>query len=306
MISINRKGSKFSAELESLVRVTAALQIRVLEIKEFERQWKNLFNDLIIEFGPDVNVNVANQMLLHTFRYDKFHIVCDDLLSLVENEYKGEFSVSRQASSHLCVKSLVDFIENEKTNDYEILDVESSASATKGNQPKADREMFDRIFATEKRNARLFSYQELFGTSDDDKERREFLKKILHELAEKIRGLRHLFSHKHVSMIQKKYSAKWNDLEIEKIEEWFKNFFSIVQKMLMLSEGTHYSGTIARFDSQVSDQIDLILFGTIDNCSQLFTNKFPGMPYWQARAEFYKSRDFVDVVVSKSSRGITT
>lgn len=296
------ENNNFSVSIKSLLTATSAIEVRIHEIREFEKQWKEIFVSLSPEFGIDVKINIANQLLLHTFRYDKFHVVCDDLLSLIENEYQSEFSVSRAASKNLTIKSLKEFLEYEKSQSYDFTDFDAQTGKESKAELGSDRAMLENIFATERRSSHITEYHNLFGAGKTDEEKWLHLKVKLSNLAKEIKGLRNLFSHKHIQAIQKKYSAKWDDLEIEKVERWFNEFFIIVQKIAFLSDGTYYRGTVTTFPATVSDQIDLILFGTIEHCSTIMVERYPEYSYARARKEFYSSREFVDLVVSKKSQ----
>lgn len=290
---------KFSESLKSLLIATCTLQVRINELAEFEKQWKALFTDLTKEFGPDVKINISNQLLLHTFRYDKFHIVCDDLLSILENEARSEFSVSRNAAKNIYIKSIKDYIEEEKKAPYIGHSIDAK---TKEVTELSDMEFPHKIVAIEKRNAQLAEFETLFGKETSEDKRWPFLKAQLKGLIAKITGLRNLFSHRHIWKIQNKYAANWDDLEIEKIEEWFNEFFEIVRKIVFICDGSHFRGTMGgAFGLTVSDQIDLIIFGTIDRSSEIFSEKFPGLSYSSARRKFYDSRHFVESVVSPKS-----
>lgn len=294
------KSDDFSRALQSLIRATSAVEIRLHEIKEFEKQWKNIFAKLSGEFGNDVKINISNQLLLHTFRYDKFHVVCDDLMSLIENEYQSEFSVCKSASSNIAVQPIKEYIDDERTKPYgELITIDAKTSTVIESDAESERRLFEPIIAQERRNAHLVDYRLLFGDGVNDDERWKFLKAKLINLKDKIRGLRNLFSHRNMRSVQERYSEQWDDLEIEKVESWFYEFFVIVQKIKLLNDGTYYRGMVTAFPMSVADQIDLILFGTIDRCTELFIGQYPGKTYSSARREFYKSKQFVSLIVAK-------
>ena len=75
----------FDSSLNSLLADCGSIEVRIKELFEYEKQWRFVFDQLIPKYGSDVRVKIANQLLLTTYRYDKFHIVADDLLSLLES-----------------------------------------------------------------------------------------------------------------------------------------------------------------------------------------------------------------------------
>jgi hypothetical protein len=280
---------KFNSSIQSLMSTTLSIQVRLLELVEFERQWEGLFKNLIPEFGKDVQIHIADQLLLNNYRYDKFHVIYDDLLSLIENEIQSEFSVAHNAPYYLRVKPIEDFIVLEKNMDY--VGVATNEKA-----------LFEKIFASEKRKSYVHTYEKLFGTSGDLKNSKAYLKQRLSKVGKDIKGLRNLFSHRHLTIVQNRYSESWQHLEINNTTSIFKSFFAIVKDMYLLLTRTEHKGIKAtNFIASISDQIDLILFGSIQNCIELFGKAFPNKDYSEARRLFYNSRYFSQKVVSSAS-----
>lgn len=271
----------------NLINVISSIQVRLIELEEFEKQWKELFNHLIPVFGKDVQLHIADQMLLHTFRYDKYHIVYDDLLSLVENEIRSAQSVSQNASFFLVTKPLSYFINYEKSVQY------LGDSVDK-------RDQFEKIFAIEKRKSYNETYQKLFGQNTDPVAAREHLLAKLSILRSELVGLRNLFSHKYQIHIQKKYSESWKGLEFGKTNDLFNILFAIIRDIYLLNTRTHHRGVKATsFKMSIANQIDLILLGSIEECINLFKTHFPHLPYNEARKEYFKSKYFIDKIVAK-------
>lgn len=274
----------FNIKLQNLMNTTSSIQPRLIELYEFEKQWRELFSSLIPHFGKDVQIHVADQMLLRTYQYDKYHVIYDDLLSLVENEIMDETSASHNAAIFLKVKSPEDFLKFEEGLIY-TGDIEKN------------RLMFEKIFANEKRISYLETYQRLFGSSEDLDESWAVLKSNLASFKPELRGLRNLFSHRHQLPIQQRYSASWQDLDSNKIKSIFERFYKIIKDLYLLNTRTAVLGVKADFKLSVSNQIDLILFGNIENCIHEFQSKFPHSSYWQSRNAYYKSSHLIDKLV---------
>ena len=116
----NRKSNQktFENASKTFLNACGQIAIRMAEVKEFEKQWAQLFVPLVAKFGPDVKINIADKQLLRTFRYDKFHIICDDLLSLVQHQSQIEYSACRLAARELRVKTLKELLQEEESKHY--------------------------------------------------------------------------------------------------------------------------------------------------------------------------------------------
>lgn len=290
---------EFGNKLERLVQSAATTQVRLDELKEFEKQWKNIFDHLIPTHGSEVKIKIANQMLLETYQYDKYHIICDDLLSLIENEIRSEFSVCRNAAEHLSIRKFEQYLKDE--NDIEYRQFRIDAKTGEKTFPDEVPDFVRHDIANQRRNSHLEDFHFLFGKGAKETQA-EFLVNQLRHLSEDIKGLRNLFSHRYEYSIQQRYVRKWDEFNFSKFELWFKRFFEIIQKIFIVFRRVHHRGMVSTWTQSVSDQLDLILFGTVDQCIDIFCKNSENKPYSIARKEFYASDSFADLLVASGNQ----
>jgi hypothetical protein len=122
----------------------------------------------------------------------------------------------------------------------------------------------------------------------------------LEQIRNEVRVLRNLFSHRHQPGIQTKYVSSWCDLEVEKIRSWCNRFFELVRKGALIFDRSGYADLDVNFANEISDQIDLILFGSITHAVELFfEGHLDQTEYWVQREKFYSSPRFIETILAK-------
>lgn len=87
------------------------LQDRVDELKEFEKQLESLFDLLRQKTGSECRIDILNQQLFRTFRWDKYHVLVNDLFSLMENELNTDNpeGIIRLSANHLKIRDFQEY-----------------------------------------------------------------------------------------------------------------------------------------------------------------------------------------------------
>lgn len=289
----------FESKLDQMTSRIWEIQYRISELKEFERQWANLFDILEKRIGRACKVNVLNTHALQDFRWDKYHILVSDLHSLFENELESENreSLIRLSAEHLVLLNLdhyldpnykVTFIDNpnfkmtehereERLEEMRIAD----AKKTHENKKRELKRLFPKI-------------SESFKVTPDDT--RHLLRKIS-SLASEVRGIRHFFNHKYNDLARERYQPDMAKFDLEHIEHVTNALFEIVTAIGLVFKNTSYGKAEIASERAIEDRIDIILFGSIQNAVNRFykvANKDDY--YWQARKKYYESDELLGIL----------
>jgi len=126
----------------------------------------------------------------------------------------------------------------------------------------------------------------------------EPLKDRLRKLRDEIYSLRQVFAHKHQERIVEKHSAGLEAVNLDRLKQITGAFFEIIQKIGLINHGAGYSKfSSADCKRTVKDQIDLILFGSINSMHARFYEVAQQSDYyWQAREKFFESDKLLSII----------
>ncbi len=126
----------------------------------------------------------------------------------------------------------------------------------------------------------------------------EALKTWLRTLRSEIYSLRQVFAHKHQERVVRDHSAGLESINLEKLKEVTKAFFEIVRRIGLIHHGAGYAEfSSANCERTIQDQIDLILFGSINNMHVRFYEVAQKDDfYWQAREKFFASDHLLSII----------
>lgn len=289
---------EFRKKFDRLVNVVWTLQYRLTEITEFERQWKALFDLLKTRTGKDCRIHILNSEIYRSFRWDKYHVIVSDLLSAIENEFQNEFSVIRQSINHLKLHPIEKYADPQRTVTF-IGDQDFPRSEEEENERKHEITM---MFA-ERQRAHIFeAMTELFPNFDPElplkKENLDDLLSKLRTMKEEINSLRQVFAHKHQELVVQKHSASLDAENLDQLWDIANRLFKIIQKIGLVNHLSSYS-TFSSSDCKktVTDQLDLILFGSINSMHARFYQAATKEDfYWQAREKYWESEHLLSIV----------
>lgn len=240
------------------------LQDRLNEVEKFEKHWSDLFQLLKDRTGRDCSINIENYLAYKNFHWDKYQIILTDLLSALENEHlfkEDKKSITQQCLHHI------------KLNTENSEDVPRYKEALKFIFPNIDNDF-------------------LVRQSNIDN-----LRQRVGKMAEQIRGARHSFAHKNQVVVRAKYSDSLKDIDIAKLISLTKEFFQIVNAMSFIFQKSTYSTSYQIDESHILDQIDIILFGSIQSATNNFyESQDNSTEYWLARERYFSSDKILDII----------
>lgn len=290
----------FRKKFERLINTAWGIQRRIHELEEFERQWQTLFTRLKQKTGADCRVKVLNWDVYHSFRWDKYHVVLSDLLSAIENEIQNEFSVCRQAVYNLRIHPVETYVDrNQRVNFIYPPDFPVSEEDEKRREEEIQNENGDRLrnHCIEAMRSLFPDIKEVTIPSANDV---ETLKGRLRSSSQKINSARQVFAHKHQELIVRKHNVGLGNANIQQLDAVFAEFFQIVRDIGMISHQASYADLSPINERQITDQIDLILFGSISSIHlRYYRNIDPGTRYNEARNSYFESEDFFSSIVEQ-------
>ena len=287
----------FLKRLDKLVDHIWTLQERLREMEQFERQWKSFFDRLKNKTGKDCKVWIHGFTAFRSFRWDGYHILLNDLHSLLHNEFSYQNSVINQMPFHLTIKTEEEYRDpHPKINFAGYISDEDRKRITEESIWGNARQL---------RKDSTAALQRLFPGSDVDALPNEAadIKERLRKLAARIESARTVFAHKHHEQIVRKHEQGLQSAGLDVIGEILNDLFKVVCDISFVAK----SSTIMANDSddyqvEVADQIDIILFGSISRAIATF---YEGQPaeefYFRARTKYYESDRVLGLITNSDS-----
>lgn len=286
---------EFENKLVDLIEKIRVLQVRNQELAEFEIQWSALFNLLESKTGQEVKLSIGNSEVYRSFHWDKYQIIANDLYSLLQNESERGYQDSflKQLNHHFHLEQMQSYA-NSHENPYHVF----------GPLPDTNLEIFEagklevakRIYKT-KVDALLKLFpninQEIYNITQNDID--DLIKKIV-ELKIQLKDIRDYFSHRNEETVAPKYASAVENLKAEKFEKIAEELFQILNLVTILYKDREFDKFNSNMQSHISNQIDLILFGSIENSIRVYSaGQSNGTPYSQARNNFFNSDKILNV-----------
>jgi hypothetical protein len=289
---------EFGNQLNKLIERLWVIQDRLCEIREFEKQWQDIFDLLKARTGRECEVIVRNYSAYRSYHWDKYHILISDLHSIFENEKKHENpnSTFKQCVHHLKINPVEKYINDNLRvhfNKYQMQNwtveqrkkyIEQDKLRDAGETRKQKVEAFERLFQGK-------NFEVPLRATD-----RNILIRRVKKLAKRTRKVRNAFSHKYEDSVYKKYDSGFKDLRLKKIEILINEMFSLISDISVLFNDSSIAPSDFSHQGNVSDQIDMILFGSISASQLRFFELNQNCPYWEAREIYYKSNEILAII----------
>jgi len=291
--------NQFEVKLDQMVSRIWDLQYRISELREFEKQWKELFDLLENRTGKACKINVLNQHALRDFRWDKYHILASDLLSLLENELDKENreSLIRLSSDYLVLLSSDSYLDPNYTVNF--IDNPSFAM-TEDEKKKRLEEMrtrdAERTHDFKKEGLkRLFpKISESYKVTPIDV---QHLLSRISSLAKEVRGIRHFFNHKFEDRTRQRYFSEMDKFNLDHLEKVSDQIFDIVTDLGLVFKSSSYGKAEITSATSIEDRIDIILFGSIRGAVHRFYEVAEKNDYyWQARKKYFESDQIFSIL----------
>jgi hypothetical protein len=216
---------------------------------------------------------------------------------LIENEAANEHSVFNQAQFYLQVEPVEHYI-----SERQIIRIFPDPNNPKSNDDIEEMRTKMRLErATELREACLKSFNRLFPDSKGEGKLSgpsKSLKDLAYQMSEELNGLRHLFAHKHQELVTKKYQNEYESLNVVKFENLIAKVFKIFADIaLVFKQASYSSDSPIDFEKNIKDQLDLIVFGSINSmCARFYKVAEAKDFYWQAREKFFASDALLSIL----------
>lgn len=293
------KPADFIEKLDQLVGRIWTIQSRISELEEFEKQWEALFLNLKERVGHPVTINILSPTVLRSYHWDRYHILLNDLYSMLHNEVSNDSSLVRQAEFHLKIHSLEEYIDENRKLTF--VYVNPALSDEEYEKERTKQVKFDN--AKRLREFSIESMRRLYPDIKNDfivgRKDTENLTKRISKLADEIEHMRHAFAHKYQDKIYKKYQVSLEKFDLKNVRTITQTFFDIVRDIGMVIKQSSYAGNNDRYENETKDAIDLILFGSIGAIHFRFYENCPKDEYyWVAREKYYESNQILSLIPS--------
>lgn len=292
----------FESKLRILVDTIWNMQGRIAELKEFEVQWRSLFDGLKAKIGKECTIRIASPSAYRAFHWDRYHILCSDLLSILQNETQNQESVIRQASHFLQVQPLDHYISDEenvsfiRNNRYSFTEEEMRAKTRNIKMQHAEV----RLDACKQAMRALYP-----GIGEDLKPNEGMVKGLVDRvkaLSEEIKDARHVFAHKHQEMIVRHKRVGLEKANVENFGRLTNEIFNIVGHIDMVYRQKQYMPMdIDTYSVEVSDQIDIMIFGSISSAISHFCDTTESRDHYSAaRAKYFGSDEILSIISTQA------
>lgn len=291
------KSHKFQESLNLTIDRIWQIQDRINELEEFDRQWNELFAMLKDRTGNEVKVNILNQSIFKNFRWDKYHVLISDLLSLIENECDNPKSTVNQAQFHLKIypvahyidnNSKIRFIDNPKSPVPAGYEVARTAEIRLGNATRLRENCIEAIKKI---------YPQISENFSISPENAESLRIRIKDLKQEIYSLRQLFAHKFQDLITSRHSAGAEKFGLQNFRNITETLFDVLKSIGLIYRFSSYGNYSHAYKREISDCIDLILFGSISAMHMRFYEDIEKSEYFSsARKKYYESDKILSII----------
>lgn len=217
----------------------------------------------------------------------------------MSNEYLNENkrSIVRQCINHLEIKPLDAYVKE----DTRVIFISNPRYEQSEEEQKRRTEEHKIQQAVEMLKFKKVALKSLFPKIQKDFVVRsadiERMVQYIQKLSEEIRGARHYFGHKYQDVTAAKYEESLKSVDLEKLERITDSLFSIASNIGLIFRDSSYSKSDFGHEPEISDQIDLILFGSIKLAVYTF---YEGQDaeayYWDVREKYFKSDGVLSLI----------
>lgn len=291
----------YKKKFDQLINRTWTIQSRLAELQEFEKQWAKLFEVVRRRTGQDdPRVRIENHYVFRGFRWDNYRVTVLDLLSIIENEFGDDQSVTKQSRFHATIPRMEDVLADERQRKVTLLRGPNFPEETEEERARAIEEIH-------LHNARgsveqyKKSFLNLFGEVHEqcpNDQQVGFLENKFRGIANKLKPLRQVFAHSHQRQIVERNSRGYELLSVETLKGISTEFFDLVRDLALIHHQSSYADLNDVEERQVSDQIDLMLFGSIGRAVEVMGDG--KNYYWRNRELYFESGDLTEILPRQS------
>lgn len=220
----------YKAHLLDFISKVTVLHERYFELKVFEHEWQTILENAFIHANKNEHtIIIKNIYVYRGFRWDKYHVLLSDILSICNNEKKVEASVIQNLYHHI---------------NYNLIGLDDDAKTT----------FLDHI-----KYIYNIEYVDIKINSDANKRITGKLSKLI----KLITSERNYLSHKHEVDAINRYESSLQDANkvLEQLRSILQYLTKIASGMYLLTEHKNLKFNFVKSHKHVNDQIDMILFG---------------------------------------------
>jgi len=302
----------FIMKLDDHINELMNVRTKINELLEFEKQWSEVFDKVKAQTGQDESIKIKNQLVLNTFRHDKFHVMVSDFYSLLNAQIIDQKkTIIGHFQTNLTIKEPSDLrhdvsniqligVYYESLPEEKILKKKEELSIKSGDTNRMyHEEHFGRIFPGIDSDFVIKS-KDLNGYKDR-----------IGRFIKRLEPFRHYFNHKYESVITKRHSTH-TGLTIHEVDEIFQEYSEVINLISVVTRGSSHSFDIPHdYKQTISSSIDLILFGSIGQIFLKFgisdtdftknNGQNPNSPKWyyQFRNRYFDSEQILELVVKE-------